>query len=289
MQKRTIFSLLFTLLTLCVFAQEFSAGFRAGLNFSTIDGPSEMDANGNELETYELSTGFHVGGMANLKFTDIFSVRGELLYSQKGVDYNFNGDSFWIFDVQNSEQKVYATGDRSTILSVTNSYIELPFMAVGRFGRIEVSGGMSVGFLVSSRGSGELNFNGTTSTGSAVDPFTIALDYNYFKKRSDVNDVEIRQIGNRSVEIPKTLGAYYELLDEDDRLFNPVDLGLIGGVAFFVNQGLFLGIRAQYGLNDLTQNSRDISRSSLDEDNNYILLDDTDRNLTIQASVGFSF
>ena len=269
-------------------AQEFSGGFRAGLNFATFNGPSETGADGGNLEEYSLGSGFHVGGMANLRFTDQFSLRGELLYSQKGAAYKYAGQSFWIFPTVDGEQLI-ATGDRSTVLSITNSYIDIPIMAVGRFGRIEISGGFTTGFLVSSRGSGELIFSGTTDNGSIVNPFTIALDFNYFQDREDVGEVELREIAGKTVEIPKTLSAYYEELENSERLFQTLDLGLIGGVSFFINQGLFLGMRVNYGLSDITKTNRDFSRLSLDEENNYIPLDDIDRNLVLQASVGFSF
>jgi hypothetical protein len=45
-------TLLFVLLFLPLFliGQEWSGGIRAGLNYSSIDGPSEVDAKGNDLE-----------------------------------------------------------------------------------------------------------------------------------------------------------------------------------------------------------------------------------------------
>lgn len=272
-------------------AQEFSGGFRAGINFATIDGPLETDDSGNVLEEYKLSTGFHVGATANLKFNDYFGLRSELLYSQKGAEYDYNGQSFWILYTE-ADEPVYATGSRSTSLSITNSYIDIPFMAVGRLGRVELSGGLNLGFLVSSRGSGELSFTGQTAAGFAVDPFTIALEFNYFDdtfQRTDIDDVELRDIGGKTVVIPKTLTANFQELEGDQKLFNTIDLGLIGGLAFFLNQGLYAGLRVNYGLSDLTKTERDASRKALDGSNNLIFRDDKDRNLILQASIGFSF
>jgi hypothetical protein len=288
MQYKITLVISFCLCSFIITAQEFSAGFRAGLNFATINGPSEMSAEGSELEEYGLGSGFHVGGMANLKFTDEFTLRAELLYSQKGVAYDYAGESFWLFNTQD-DQPLLATGDRSTTLSITNSYIDIPIMAVGRFGRLELSGGLSVGFLISSRGSGELNFRGSTASGAVVEPFIVALDFNYFQERADANDTELQNIGGRPVEVPRSLNAYYELVDQGERLFNTVDVGLVGGAAFYINQGLFLGLRVNYGLSDITKTERDFSRRELGEDNTYIQLDDDDRNLVLQASIGFSF
>lgn len=271
-------------------AQEFSAGFRAGLNFATISGPLEMDGDGNELEEYTLKSGFHVGAMANLKFNDAFGLRGELLYSQKGAEYNYLGQSYWIFYTAD-DSPVYATGNRNTSLTLTNSYIDIPLSAVGRLGRLELSGGLNLGILISSRGAGELSFSGQSAAGSPVDPFTIALEYNYFDdtfQRTDIEDVEIRSIDGKEVLIPKTLGAYYQASEENDRLYNTIDLGLVGGLAYYLNQGLFLSFRINYGLSDLTKTRQDISRFTLDPGRNFIFREDNDRNLTLQASVGFS-
>ena len=272
-------------------AQEFSGGFRAGINFATISGPLEVSDSGNDLEEYKMSTGFHVGATANLKFNDYFGLRAELLYSQKGADYNYTGESFWILRTED-DARIYATGNRNTALSITNSYIDIPFMAVGRFGRVELSGGVNLGILVSSRGSGELTFSGQTAAGSTVDPFTIALEFNYFDdalRRTDANDVELRDLDGKTVVIPKTLGVNYQDLESNEKLFRPIDLGLIGGLAFYLNQGLYVGLRVNYGLSDLTRTERDVSRKELDDSNNFIFREDKDRNLTLQASVGFSF
>ena len=272
-------------------AQEFSGGFRAGINFATIDGPLEVSDSGSDLEEYKMSTGFHVGATANLKFNDYFGLRAELLYSQKGADYNYNGQSFWILYTED-DQPIYATGDRNTTLSITNSYIDIPFMAVGRYGRVEISGGASLGFLVSSRGSGELTFSGQTAAGSTVDPFTVVLDFSYFDdtfRRTDIDDVEIRDIDGKTVKIPKTLTTNFQELEGKQDLFKTIDLGLIGGLAFYLNQGLYVGLRVNYGLSDLTKTEQDPSRKELNEDNNLIFRDDKDHNLTLQASVGFSF
>lgn len=273
-------------------SQEFSAGFRAGLNFSTINGPLETDDSGNDLEDYTIKTGFHVGAIANLKFNDIFGLRGELLYSQKGTQYSFVGPSYWVFYTAN-DMPVYATGNRNTTLTVTNSYIDIPVTAVGRLGRLELSGGLNLGILISSRGTGQLSFSGQSAGGSTVDPFTIALEFNYFDdtfQRTDATDVETRRIDGKDVLIPKTLGAYYQTTEEEsDKLFNTLELGLIGGLAFYLNQGLYLSFRANYGLSDLTKTNQDISKLSLDASRNFIFREDDDRNLTLQASVGFSF
>lgn len=288
------FSLVFVfalLSTMLLNAQEFSGGFRAGLNFTTIDGPLESGADGTTLEAFEYSNGFHVGAMGTLRFTDIFSLRAELLYSQKGGVYNYNGDSYWIFTPTTGSESFVTTGNRQTTLEVTNSYIDIPITGVARFNKFEISAGMSLGFLVASRAAGETRFAGTSAQGDIITPFVLTLDHNYFNQpfRQEENTaVFMRDIDNQPVEIPQTLGAYYQEEDSDENLYRTLDLGLVGGVSYYLNRGLFLGVRLNYGLSDITNMSRDISRQVVNSPSEFVTRDDDDRNLNIQVSVGFT-
>lgn len=272
-------------------AQEFSGGFRAGLNFTTVNGPSEVNAEGAELENFDMSNGFHVGAIGTLRFTDIFALRAELLYTQKGGVYKYAGESYWQFTPTDGSSAFIATGNRETTLEITNSYIDIPVLAVARFNKFELSAGMSLGFLVASRAAGELRFEGTSPQGNVIAPFTVALDFDYFDgpfRRADVDEVEMREIDNRPVEIPKSLGAYYQELEEDENLYNVIDLGFVGGISYYLNQGLFLGVRLNYGISDITRSNRDISRRAVEGVGEYTFRDDNDQNLNIQISVGFS-
>ena len=67
-----------------------------------------------------------------------------------------------------------------------------------------------------------------------------------------------------------------------------IDFGLNAGVSFFVNRGLFLGFRANYGLSDVTKDIYDVSLAKL---NNGATIgrSDKDANLSLQTSIGFSF
>lgn len=272
-------------------AQEFSGGFRAGLNFTTINGPSEMNAEGATLDDFDFSNGFHVGALGNLRFTDIFSLRAELLYSQKGGVYKFAGESYWLFTPTDGSAAFIADGNRETTLEITNSYIDIPVMGIARFGKFELSAGMSLGFLVASRAAGELRFSGTSPQGNNIAPFVVALDFNYLDgpfQVANASDIEMREIDNRPVEIPRSLGAYYQELDEDENLYNVIDIGLIGGVSYYLNRGLFLGLRMNYGLSDISRSNRDISRHTIEGVDEYVFREDADQNINIQVSVGFS-
>ena len=87
MYRISFLSIVFLLCFLPLAQAQFSGGFVAGLNFATINGPSEMDANGQSLDNYSYRTSFHLGGRFNYMFNEILGVRAEILYSQKGGQY----------------------------------------------------------------------------------------------------------------------------------------------------------------------------------------------------------
>ncbi len=268
----------------------FTGGFRSGLTFSTLSGPSEMDDQGNELETFSLSSGFHVGATFNFRLTDIFGLRGELMYAQKGLNYDYEGPSYWIFEPLLGTS-IYSSGTRQISLDITNSYIELPLTAFARAGRFEISAGISAGILVGSRGFGEVTYSGRSTLGSNIAPFTVNLQHNYFRdsyREEIATEFESRTIEGRPVRIPLTTGAYQEAVDNGQKLFRPLDFGLFGGLSFYLSKTLFLGGRIYYGLPDVTNDQQDISRKTLGDNREYLLRQDDDRNLVFYLSLGFS-
>jgi hypothetical protein len=289
MQRLLLLCLAFALSgTLSLTAQEFSGGFKAGLNFATFNGPLETGPGDAELESFGNSINFHIGAIANVRFTDVFRMRAELLYSQKGGIINFDGPSYWLFAPSDGSAPFSLDGQRATALEITNTYLEVPIMAVARFKKIEFSAGLSAGFLVSSRASGEVEISGSGFTN--LDP--VSLEFNYLSdKPQELNNMNssLEPVGGQTVFFPETLNARYQQLDDDDNLFNTLDVGFVGGISYYLNQGLFIGARVNYSLIDITETSQDISRSEINEDNTYVTRDDDDRNLLFQLSVGFSF
>ncbi|GJM31571.1 MAG: hypothetical protein DHS20C18_05720 [Saprospiraceae bacterium] len=269
---------------------QITGGFKTGLNFSTFNGPSEVDGNGSNLETLKLNSGFHISGMINFHITDLFGIRTEIMYSQKGTDYTFNGQSFWIFYPDPDTEILNKGGNRNLKLSISNAYIDLPIMAYGRLGRLEASAGINIGILVSARAQGEITYDGTN-----IEPFTIALDYRFAADEEEkVATGENSQVAYTTnsgvpVRVPVTAGAYYGIFGRNKRLYNVFDLGLNAGLSFYLNKGLFLGFRLNYGLLDATNNDQDFSNANLGEQDNFLKLDDRDTNMSLQASIGFSF
>jgi hypothetical protein len=270
----------------------FYGGFKAGMNFATIDGPLDLGNNGEELESYSYTTGFHVGVNFNLNVTDYFGLRGEVIYGQKGAEYDFSGQSFMPFYRVDEMGNLMASGTRNTRISITNTYLDLPVSAFIRFGRLELSGGLSLGVLVASRAVGEIRFDGVSPQGENTNVVFI-VDGSYFDTDAfDVNNPgtsEERRIDGRRVVLPESIGNYYDNPNQDQSLFNTLDASVQGGLSFYLNQGLFISFKGYYGLTDITRNEADYSVMELNNDQSLIFKSDDDRNITLQASVGFHF
>lgn len=127
---------------------------------------------------------------------------------------------------------------------------------------------------------------------NSVDNTEFFLNYNYRKDEpgESVGDEKLllRRDG-RKLELPKTLGAYYDYPEDKGNLFNNVDFGVVGGISYFLTSALYVGARVQYGLADVTNNNADLQKSAVGDNKTLIFRDDKDKNFAIQASVGFSF
>ncbi|MFT5165009.1 MAG: hypothetical protein ACI8P3_000233 [Saprospiraceae bacterium] len=277
-------------------AQGFSYGFKVGLNFSTLMADSEVDASGKDLETFKYNSGFHVGAAVIYRFTDLVGVKGEFLFSQRGVKYAYEGEGFQIFTDNLGTRILSENGNRKFFLETVNSYIDIPLTAYYKIGeKLEVFGGIDVGFMVGSSAVGEYTYQGAILGFPAFDD-VFELDFKYFGDNTasettiDANTKVITVVNNsRNITIPERLGAYYlDYPEKDGSFYNIVDFGLTGGLAFYINSGLFVSGTVNYGLTDTTNNNYDISRVATNG-LEYIPREDKDTNLSFQASIGFSF
>ena len=287
--KKAFVLIFFTGIAAALAAQGFSGGFRAGLNFSRFDGPTAQDGSGQSVESFNPLTGFSIGATAVYGFTDLVGLKADLMYSQKGAEYVYDGPSYFVFYNPNTgNETLTLAGNRRVDNNIINTYLDLPLQAYFRLGKLEISGGVSMGFLITSQGAGGLRF---TPTESSIAPFSVTLDENYLRDSraaATIKEGESRFFSNKAVNFPTTVGAYYDSTAEDKPLFNRIDMGLVGELSYFMNKGLFLSGRLNYGLSDITRNSQHVSlvqRSS----GQYNLREELHRNLALQAGIGFRF
>jgi hypothetical protein len=275
-------------------AQDFRFGFKTGLNFNQFKGDAETGT--NVSETFDRNVGFHFGATFAWEMTDLMGFRGELMYSQKGTRRSFKGDSYYNFLTADNEI-VRTTGFRTQELNVNNSYIDLPILFyIKPISKIEIYGGASIGVLVTSTGFGNIEMTDLKDdNGAPTAPNTInhELDFNFIAddpgERRFGNPASTIKIKNENVPYPQTAAAYYDFLEDRERLHRSLDYGLVGGISFYLSKTLYVSGRINYGLRDVTKSKADVSLAALGANNEFIERNDDDRNVSIQASIGFSF
>ena len=258
---------------------QLSYGFKAGLNSSKINGTVE---NGR----YESTSGFHLGVIFSYAITDLFGVKAEFMYSQKGGDFFYEGPSF--FHLQDESTNILAKGTRIMNVSISNDYLDFPFLLYGRFGPLELQGGINVGLLAGSTGVGQLRFTGSEPI---FDEFILNLDHQYYSDKAgeaNMENEEIVRIGASQVTLPKEIGAYYEYDEKEGSLFHFLDVGVNVGALFYLNDGLYLGGRANFGLLDVKRETAEITYATFDG-NVPASGDVADKQVSYQISLGFSF
>lgn len=277
---------------------QFSGGFRAGLNFNALSGPVETSA--NEMTEYEearRTTGFHVGATFALAFTDLVGVKADLMYSQKGGEFLYGSEEnpipsyFYLYEDNDDVEGEIIFGRLNGEVDVINSYIDIPLTAYYRLGPIEIEGGVSAGFLVSSRVSGGLTYTPDAPIPGVGGDVIFNVDGNYFRDDRGFEGVE--EFSDNQLQsgnfLPRVISAYYNS-DREDNLYRRFNFTLVAGLAFNLNNGLYVGARYHHGLTDVTNGENDLRVSNENRTGERVFnTDDEDFTRSIQASVGFRF
>lgn len=281
-----------------VLAQGLHFGIRAGINYAEYLGPKETN------EKYTLNNGFHFGLNVEYAFDDIVSLKGEFMYIQNGTKQKYEGPSYYFFNIDRAShpevdpgQRVLIEDDLSLDLNVSNAYVGIPITAHFRtLDKWDIYGGAYVNFMVSSIGQGILEFGGT-DTLTINHQFQQGLDHNY---RSDIggpsdfpaytNNRPILLISDDFDTFTQSIaGSYYQFPEKTANAFRGIDYGVVAGVNYFLNPGLYLGLRAELGLRDITDNRMDRSLGAINADESLIFRDDYDRHFGLNLSLGFRF
>jgi hypothetical protein len=266
-------------------SQDLDFGIRAGLSYSKFLG----DTDNHGMESYSVNGGFHFGINFRYNFNKFFALQSEILYGQNGTGYDFTGIGYYIFP--GTSQGRTAVID-SSIVSYKNSnaYISFPLTAhIRTLEKWEFFGGVYVGFLVSPVATGRWIFGEET----ADHAFEQLVDYNFNKDEVGEFNVFSNSIAiiveGENFDLPRIAGAYYFYETKTGNKLKSVDYGLTGGVSYYLNPGLYISIRADYGLTDITNNNVDISLSQLNPDGSFIFQDDKDSHFGLHFSLGFKF
>ena len=272
-------------------AQEYNFGIRAGLNFSKFDGPTTKTE--AVIEQFGYSNGFHFGITFDYNITDLFSLRTEFLYIQNGSEYTYEGDSYYRVFVD-ANNTVTERGSSVLRLDRSNAYLSVPLLASYKISpKFTIMGGVYGGMLIQPTGGGTLEFNSFDRPNEIS--FTQTLDYRYNSDLVMEGTSPIRPIGvivdGQKVNFPKSAGAYFQYFENEKNgnLINRWDAGVTGAVHYFLNKGFYIGLRADFGLMDITNDQVDRSLLDVNEDGSLIFDSHKDTHFGIHTSFGFKF
>jgi hypothetical protein len=273
-----------------VVAQDYHFGIRAGLTYATFQGPVEADAS----ETFGINNGFHFGIVGMLDFNDYFSLGMEVLYNQAGTNYLYEGESHYRMNVGNTS---FLYDDLRYNLEITNSYVNIPLLLHFKpIKKLEFMVGGYMGFLINPVAGGSYEFGNRFRQYPEFDYYSDNAGGVSLGSQYEILNVKVPQ-PDGSIEVTqihRNPGAYYhysslDFNDDTGNYYHWFDLGLTGGIQYFINSSLYAGVRVEYGFLDISNDKLDRSLRYLDADENYILRNDKDTNLNFQVSLGFRF
>jgi len=282
----------FVLLSLGIQAQGYNVGIRAGLGQNRFTGPTEPG------ESFGLTGGFHFGVSFQWNFNDLIGVRSELIYNQMGSAYDLNtNNGFYVFEPEDGIGTILIRDQSRVTLDHSNAYIQFPQTVNVRLGeKFEFFGGGYISFLISPIATGNILFGGETA--EQEHSFRQGLNFEYFNDDADAQfdfftttgtPILIRADG-RNVTLRGIENSFdFNGFDIDDSRFLSVDYGLIVGGSYFLNRGLFLMARAEWGVRDITRNIADYSFSQVNDNGLPVFTNDVDKNFGVYLSIGFMF
>lgn len=119
--------------------QEVKFGPKAGVNFSSLSNATKA----------KVLTGFYVGAVAEIKFTENFSVQPELVYSSQGAKNDYSETILGIVSHHHNHDKL--------------EYINIPILAKYYiYNGLSVELGPQFSFLVKAESKDEVSVNGTS-------------------------------------------------------------------------------------------------------------------------------
>lgn len=261
----------FLILALVVFS--FSSvyaqiGVKGGASFSAVG----SYGNSEEGESVSLKTGFQLGAFYQTSLSDKVGLLVELNIEQRGTvskkDYTVN-----LPVVDPSSGMVLGIGDY-TINQEANSahtYINLPVLFTFGGDKFKYYVGPNIGYLIAAKADFDRSIGVTLGGNPLPSPAPLAL------KEVDWQDYEsFKAIFNAPVPA------------EDGDFLNALELGINVGAMYYLTDAFFVDVRVSQGIIDSTNDAYD---NSIYPNESFMFesREDTDRNFSLQLSLGYQF
>lgn len=215
---RKIILLGFMFCTLFGFSQEIKYGFKAGLNLSSLRGDYPTNT-GNITFDNKSKIGFNIGGFAEYKINNKFSLQPELLISTQGgifeTKYNYHNNTYGDY---------YEKVTQTTKLTNLNLPILLKYYVMEK---LSLEFGPQIGFVVGAK---------------------IKLDYVDSTNSSNNETIELNGLQDGTFV---SGGQTYQY----KKGINTVDFSLNFGTTYNLTKNLFVQGRYNLGLSKVDKNS----------------------------------
>jgi hypothetical protein len=226
-------------------AQEVKFGAKAGLNLSSLS-----DGDG-------MKTGFHVGGVVEIKFNDKIALQPELMYSMEGGDYSYSGSlgtTPYEWDQEIELNKI--------ILPIMFKYYVIP--------NLSLEAGPQLDYIVSNNSKAVLSVPGA---GVSI-----------------TEDTDMDETSSILVQSAPGMSAPIGTSNHDFG-FKKLNFGVNFGAGYQLPMGLFFQARYNLGLTEFTDNSNWLG-STINDGTTSIdpsKAGNGIKNSNIQISVGYKF
>lgn len=291
--RRLLFLMLLSSLSYGIYAQGYNIGIRAGLGQNKFNGPTEVG------ESFGLAGGFHFGINFQWNFNDLIGLRSEIVYNQTGSGYTLDvDDGYYVFVPNDNLSNIIIRDETLLNMDHSNAYIQLPQTVHFRLNnKIELFAGGYIGFLISPVATGNLLFGG--EAGDKEHSFLQGLNFKYASDDettrfgdflNPVSDLILIRADGRDVDVRAVENSYdFNAFNIEENRFLSIDYGLILGGSYYLNRGLYLMGRVEYGMRDISRNTADYSFARVNDDETPIFNNDNDKNLGFYLSIGFKF
>ncbi len=228
--------------------------------------------NSEKGEDADMKLGYQGGVFYHYTISEKLSLMAELNYEARGTiskkDYTID---YPVVDPGSGNILGIGSYDVEQEINSVQNYINIPILAVFGGEKFKYYVGPNFGFFIN----GKATFDRTIDVSLGGNPVN--------KTNTSIDDVDWKDYDSFKA-------IFTSPPPEDGDFLNTFEFGINIGAMYYVTESIFVDLRVNQGLTDVTNNHYDNSIYP-DPTQDFIFpsREDTDRNVSIQLSVGYSF